>query len=302
MVGAVHNIRQNLPPTRQTFPKTLRSLGYIYLLYPVKYYKWLMAVVCLFFGSAANAQNENWDTYLAKFGDKPGSVMIDLALIERAPDRKYPYLIITGPHAQSCDAHGFPEKYEIPNLEEILDATSNFLTGVTPKVLTGTFTHGCERLNYYYVKDTAGIRNALQRLYSRTYPNYKYTLNIKPDPDWIKYRTFLYPSPETLNWMECDRAISTMKQQGDSLKGERDITFDVYFKSDTDRQAFVAIATSKNYRIGKTIMSQSKVAPFEVIIDKRSLVRSDLMNSMTAEIKAAVKKHNGLYSGWEAKK
>jgi hypothetical protein len=249
---------------------------------------------------SANGQAENWDTYMSKFGDKPGSVLVDMGLINNAPDKKYPFLVITGPRAQSCDKKGIPAKEEISSLEDILAATGNFLTGVTAEVLAGTFTYNCERLNYYYVKDTLNIRNAIMRLYNRTYPNYSYAINIKYDPAWTIYRTFLYPSEETRNWMENTKIITGMVEKGDSLRNKRQISFDLYFRTDSFRRAFAGFAHAKGYKTEKEIMAKSPSAPYEIIISKFDYVKTGIIDSLTSDLKKAVKQYNGFYNGWEA--
>src|SRR5262249_50197216 len=150
-----------------------------------------LLIVSLFIVFTASAQTEDWDTYMAKYGNKPGSVMVDMGLMAKAPDKRYPYLVITGPRAKRCNEDGMPANDEIQVMEEILSATGNFITGVTSKTLAGTFMYNCERLNYYYVKDTMGVRNAIRRMYDRSYTDYDYAINIKPDEGWTTYRTFL---------------------------------------------------------------------------------------------------------------
>ena len=271
-----------------------------YLLYRVKYIFFIEVIICLFGFSSVHAQDGDWDTYMAKFGDKPGSVLVDLSLISAAPDKKFPYLVITGPHAEKCNAEGLPDKDEIDRMEAILDATDNFITGVTAKVLTGTFTYKCERRNYYYVKDTVGIRNALTRMYNRSYPNYDYSINIKKDPEWRTYLTFLYPDEKIKNWMDNDKIIAKMLLQGDSLTAKRDSNFDLYFRSDTDRNSFVAFAKSKGYRADQLLKSESQAAPYELIISKYDMVNMDSMLALTADIKQEMKKYRGFYNGWSA--
>lgn len=235
---------------------------------------------------------------MAKFGNKPGSVLVDMALLDRAPDKKYPFLVITGPQAHGCDANGIPAKDEIDALEDMLSTTGNFITGVTAKVLAGTFTYNCERLNYYYVKDTAGIRNAVRRLYDRGYPNYSYAINMKYDPAWTTYRTFLYPDEDMLLWMENSKMIAKMIEQGDSLASKRDITFAFYFRSDTAMQAFKDFAAAHGY---KTIAAVGvSNFPFAIKAAKNEYVKIDIILPMIRELKAEAIKHSGIYNGWEA--
>lgn len=127
---------------------------HIYLLYPVKYILAALIIIGISPSYQALAQNEQWDTYMVKMGNMPASVLVDMSLLQTAPDKRFPYLVVTGPKTRNCDAHGLPGKEEIAALEDVLNATGNFLTGLTPKILSGTVTRNCQRLNYYYVKDT----------------------------------------------------------------------------------------------------------------------------------------------------
>lgn len=275
-------------------------MGQNHLLYRVKYFAFIQVFIGCFLFFNAHAQTEHWDTYMAKFGDKPGSVLVDMGCKELAPDSKYPFLVITGPKAQDCNKQKLPSSEEIGKMEEILDGTTNFITGVTAKVLVGTFTYNCERLNYYYVKDTAGVRYAIMRLYNRNYPNYEYAINMKADREWSVYRTFLYPNDETLSWMENDKIITKMLQGGDSLTKPRDINFELYFKTDTGRLSFAGFAKGKGYKTDTTQISQSANVSYELVVTKHGYVKMDAINEMTQDIKTELKKYNSIYVGWNA--
>lgn len=250
--------------------------------------------------SSVFAQVEQWDTYIAKYDGKPGSVLVDMGLYQSAPDKKYPNLVITGPLANKCGKLGMPDADEIETLESILAVSGNFITGVTPKILAGTFTNNCKRLNYYYVKDTIGIRNALARMYGRSYTNYNYFISIKYDPEWLTYRTFLYPDEATENWMENIKVITKLIGEGDSLKKPRDIHFDFYFKTDTERKSFAAYEIAKGYKQAQLTESKAQ-STYGVVLSKRAPVAMDEINVMTAELKADTKKFNGVYAGWGCK-
>lgn len=255
----------------------------------------MLLAIC-YAGSLA-AQTEHWDTYVATFGGRPGSVLVDMGLKETAPDARYPYLVITGPRALKCDKNGIPDKAEIPELEDILAATNTFLIGVTPRVLCGTFTWNCERLNYYYVKDTSSVRAAVRRMYNRSYPNYQFAINIKNDPDWKTYRTFLYPDDTTMNWMANQRKVTALSEQGDSLKSARDIEFDLWFYSEKDRGAFKRAAEEQGFNTVR--MTQSRKL-FGIVLGKNSPATMEKLGVLTTTLEALAKRHQGNYSGWHS--
>ena len=267
------------------------------LLYRVKRIFLTFTVILL---SLCSYAQEHWDTYLASYDGQPGSVLVDMGLMPTAPDKKYQYLVITGPRAEHCDKRGMPTPDEIDALEEVLDATTNFITGVTAKVLAGTFTHQCDRLNYYYVKDTMGIRNAIGRLYNRTYKGYRYTVIIRPDPEWKTYRTFLYPDDSLQDWMRNNATMSRMTQSGDSLKVSRPINFRFYFTSDSARRSFTGFAQAHGYNIVRSATGgKAPNQMYGVIVAKEGNVRKDVDKYM-AELRKKAKELNGTFEDWDA--
>ena len=250
--------------------------------------------------AVTHGQTEIWDSYMSKLGDKPASILVDMGLNANAPDKRYPYLVITGPYAQKSDKKGLPEKQEINALEEILDASSNFITGITAKVLAGTVTYNSQRLNYYYVKDTTGIRNAIMRMYNRSFKGYKFALSIKPDAQWLMYSTFLYPSEETQNWMENNKVMTRLLQSGDSLTKPRNIVYAACFHTDSSRVAFASFVTGTGYSIQKSLTIKSDTDPLCLIFSKFGYIKKDSVDVVTSGLKEELHKHNGVYDGWNA--
>jgi hypothetical protein len=252
-------------------------------------------------GTSATAQQENWDTYMARYGSKPGSVMVDMALAAKAPDKLLPFLVIVGPKARDChNPQGIPDTAEINELENILNVTGSFLSGATAKKLAGTFTYNCERLNYYYVRDTTAVRSAISRIYAQHYPLYSYTLKVKHDPLWITYRTFLYPDSAATEWMATDKELLTMLQAGDNLSLPRPITHNLLFTSDTGRSSFALYASQHRYTITSTKNANTTSLPYEIKVSRYGYPVMDSLMSMKSELTQAAKKYRGYYEGWNA--
>ncbi len=260
----------------------------------------LFVLFFLFFPFFSFAQQEQWDTYMAKFAGKPGSIMVDLGLQEKAPDKLYPYLVITGPKTVNCDHQGLPDKDQINAMEEILDASSNFITGITAKKLTGTFTCNCERLNYYYVKDTVSIRNALQRMYARSFPNYEYVLKMKLDKEWKTYRTFLYPTENDQIWMENNKLLTGMIAKGDSLIKIRPIQFVANFTKDSMRNLFINDIAAAGFITKIANDSMLSNYPYLAMITQTIYPKIEIIDSINVIIKNTAQKYKGIYNGWSS--
>lgn len=248
-----------------------------------------------------NAQTEQWDTYMARLGGKPASVLVDMGAMSNAPENLLPYLVVTGPKTKHCNKKtGLPETAEIEKMEQVLEVTTAFLTGVTARKLTGTLTYNCERLNYYYVQDTFAVRNALVRMYTKNYPGYEYTIKIKHEPQWLTYRTFLYPDSVAAAWMSDNKQLTAMLQGGDNLSQPRDVIHTLYFTSDTGRTAFIRQAEKMGYTLEKTFDAGTVALPYELTIKRNATVKMENITAMEAELKEAAKTYNGYYKKWEA--
>jgi hypothetical protein len=260
--------------------------------------RYLFIIMASFSYLQVIAQDENWDTYLAEIAKKPASVLVDMSLQTKAPNIALPYLLITGPKSKLCQGNGMPAKSEIDEMEEILAATNTFITGITPKILAGTLTYNCERVNYYYVKDTMGLSFAIARMYNHNYKGYRYIYKIKPDPEWSVYKSFLYPNEETMTWMENNKVLTSLINQGDSMTKPRNITFEVLFEKEDDRKNFIVFAHSNNYEVNELNHIKNFDIPFEIKISRNELPKPDIIAEMTGAVKKEAKKYNGKYLGW----
>lgn len=275
----------------------------MYLFYTMKYSAYLLFVAVTSLMGSASAQQENWDTYMARYGSKPGSVMVDLAQMSSAPDKLLPYLVVTGPKAKNCtNPQGIPDTSEIFEMEKILDVTGGILSGATAKKLVGTFTYNCERVNYYYVKDTTAVRTALSRMYSNHFREYEYTLKIKHEPLWLTYRTFLYPDSTAAAWMVNNKIILGMLQSGDNLEEPRNINYTFGFSTDTARTTFGSYATANRYNITATENAQSTLLPHQITVSRRGTIVMDSVMAMESELIRTAKTMKGYYKGWDAPK
>jgi hypothetical protein len=270
------------------------------LIYFTAVRSFLLLILVFTCSSECFAQTEQWDTYITKIDSKPASIMVDMGLAANAPDRRYPSLVITGPVAHKCSKRGFPAQEEMNALEDILSSTGSFLSGRTAKVLAGTSTCDCKRVNYYYVKDTFGVRSAIARMYNRSYKDYDYVVKIKPDPEWQTYSKLLYPDSATVNWMENDKIITRMIEEGDSLKKPRTINFEFYFYSEADRKNFTDYEAGKGYSPGMMSQTRAKTAVYSLVLSKYGPVNMEDINATTTTLKVDAKKYRGSFAGWAA--
>lgn len=255
--------------------------------------------LCLLFfsGGVYAQQKENWVTYMTSMDGKPGSMMVDMGLDHMMSKNKLPYLVITGPLTTNCDSAGMPGKDEIGRMEEMLTATTNYISGVTPRAVAGTFTHNCRRLNYYYVKDTAGIRTAVARMYRRNFAGTDYGIKIKKDPGWDVYTKFLLPDELTAAHLNTAELIARMEK--DSLAKPKNVRFNLAFASDTGREKFVNDVTTNGFKVERIADSKTHIVSYGLIISRIMTVTEKEMNGITDSLITLANKHDGGFYNWD---
>jgi len=73
-----------------------------------------------------------------------------------------------------------------------------FVSKMTIAIHAGSFTGGGERLEYVYVSDSIGLRLAMKTFYEERFPGRSHYVNVRNDPEWAGYLTFLYPNAATI--------------------------------------------------------------------------------------------------------
>ncbi len=154
----------------------------------------------------ATEPSDFWWSYIVKYEKGPGSTLLNLRLKDRAPVAGYPYALITGLTYKPDPRNGLPGPDDLDTLNAIADRRRAMLQAHTPFITAGTFTHNGERLEYLYIRDTAGVRTALAAFYRAEAPTRAPYTNIRVDPTWRAYLDFLYPNRQILDYYHDDLA------------------------------------------------------------------------------------------------
>jgi len=149
-----------------------------------------------------NVFAQNWNAYITKYGDRPGSILLDMSLKRSAPDSTLPFLFAAGVKYQDCTDKGLPTPIELQRLNIISDSVIAVVNRTIKNKLAGTFTFQCVRRDYFFVKDTAGLREKVTAEIRKYFIAYTPTFHIKRDAQWEAYTNFLYPSDSTLKHMK----------------------------------------------------------------------------------------------------
>ena len=246
------------------------------------------------------AQEENWDVYMAQYENKPGSILLNLSLKSTAPIKTLPFVVISGVSFRNCDSIGMPDKREFTNLYRISDSVQAIVNSSVKNNLVGSFTYLCQRLDYFYVNDTTGLRQKLTTLYKTKFPLYIPYINIKEDKNWTTYLNFLYPNEATMEFMQNQKVISALQKGGDKLIKARPVDHWLYFKTEADRNCFITYATKQQFKIVAEEKTANLIkAPFKLHLSRTDKVDAASISRITLELKKQANQCNGEYDGWE---
>lgn len=259
----------------------------------------ILSTILLIVSGQLSAQTEDWNVYLASYEKGPGSTTLNLDLINSAPNKEFPYVLITGVNYTDCRSDGLPNADAFEKLYDISEKVEKSLAEVTPYELAGTFTYQCKRLDYLYVGDTTLIKDKLINLYQSEFGDYKYYISIRPDRDWEAYLNFLYPNAETQEYMSNEKVLSQLRQAGDKLVEPRQIDHWLYFPDVRSRNLFIQYIHSKAFKVeGQDKLPQSAL-PFQLHISRLDSVSQNSIGGVTLELRRKAKELKGEYDGWE---
>jgi len=245
------------------------------------------------------AQEENWDVYLAQYEKGPGSTLLDMSLKQVAPIKNLPYVLVTGVKMIGCVRDGLPSKEEFEIFYKVSDSVKLYIDKKVINKQAGTFTYQCERLDYYYIADTAGIRDELARLYKKYFANYEPYISIKPDDKWEAYLDFLYPGEEIQEYMKNQKVVLQLQKSGDQLTKERQVDHWLYFKSEKDRDCFILYAQQKKFKIENKEKRNDFKNPYSLRISRTDKVDIPSITKVTLELNKEAANCGGDYDGWE---
>lgn len=262
-----------------------------------------MLVIMLFLGFNSIAQigsEGEWDTYIANYeGEKPGSTILRMDLIEKAPIKGYGKVLITGVSYNSTRDDGFPDNEALGNLYEVNEELEVFLNEDYEAILVGSFTQDYKRLNYFYIKTDIGLERALVKFYSINFPKSKFHIDIIEDPQWGTYVNFLYPNEAILEYISDRRVVETLIEAGDPLTEIRRVDHWLWFEKEEEVQSFIKKVELIGYKLEGYNKVESVESLYSVKIWKKELPDLDSIYEITTNLRKIAKEDNGTYDGWE---
>jgi uncharacterized protein (TIGR01619 family) len=261
--------------------------------------KLISALLLLTFCENAFAQAEDhWESYIAAYEKGAATTLVNMSLKEKAPVKDQVFLLITSITFTPCE-NGLPTPEMQETLEGMDDVLARQVSFLGKTTFTGTRTYNCERLNYFYVKDSMDVRLSVQTFFKDNFPAFKNTITIRDDPEWKTYLDTLYPNEIVREQLEVAKVLERLTKEGDKLKNERTIDYGFLFHDEKNRRAFAAQMKREGFRITTALKKEDgKKGTWPIAISKTSLLNPQTISGMILYLRKKAAEFGGEYKVW----
>jgi len=240
-----------------------------------------------------------WDQYLAQWEDKPGSMLVDLSYQEKIDSIQLPFLLSVGHQFTPCSDEGFPDTLVYERLYKLSDKLNNYMDIQATCKLVGTFTHDCTQIDYYYLKDSLGIRNFLHNYFANENSGFPPLVSIMHDPENQFYQDRIYPDIYITEYRQNTATIQTLIEAGDQINQARKIDHWAYFDTDIDRDRYSELILELGYKEEEKGFHRGEQQPYFYHFSKEDIPSRDNITEITVNLQSEAQELNGYYGGWE---
>ncbi|MFN8854923.1 MAG: DUF695 domain-containing protein [Planctomycetaceae bacterium] len=243
---------------------------------------------------------EDWDVYTSSLPKPLRAILVDLGLIETAPDRRRTTLLRTRVSLQVPRDDGLSDESETENLYAIEDALFQALGRGLGARYVGRCTREGLREFYYYARGTDGYEPALMSVQMK-FPNYELIGTTEDDPDWNLYFEQLYPSELNLLSIKNRRHTEHLASLGDQLHEPRPVKHSIHFASPHAREQFVKSIAAEGFEISLNETPEPDAEyRYGVELTRRDRVDLDSIDGMAVDLSLRIMEWGGEYDGWDA--
>lgn len=243
--------------------------------------------------------NDDWTSYFDKVDDDPASIFVNLALLADAPIRSKPWRLRVRIHFRNPRPDGLSDSEEAPTLFLIEDALNHQIIRECNAITPGRITTRGGRQFCYYAETNKNFRSAVAAALAG-FPEYRFELAEKQDPEWEYYLRVLYPSSEQLQHVKNRDLLDVLVSQGDRLSAPREVQHWMYFPSEESRTLFRHEVGNMGFRIGYECDSNVQGdCRFGLTVFRTQPVEQKDIDETVIQLLRLAKRFGAEYDGWE---
>jgi regulator of RNase E activity RraB len=236
---------------------------------------------------------EQWDFYPLLIDDEPASMMVNLAIAERAPNPANPVFCYVRVPMQNPRDDGLSSAEEFDTLTAIEDTIVNAVRAAMVADYVGRSTCRGRRDLYFYAADVAQLEPVIAAILPDLLP-YRPETGGYDDPAWSVYFDFIHPDAADLQRMANRRVRASLAHYGDNHETMRLIDHFAYFDDEPSRDRFKALVAQHGF-----IIANANVTPdgqFSLAFGRND--RPSDVDEVTVELAHMAANCGGRYDGW----
>ena len=243
--------------------------------------------------------SDQWETYFCQIDNNVGSILLDFGIRDQAPLSNHTDLTWLCIHVNAVRCDGFPESEEFEQLNQVEDSIEAVVANANGDICyVGRSTSDGKRLLFFYSGDGSLTERTLSVAVS-AYPNYRYELGSKSEPDWNTYFEYLFPDARQCQSISNGHVLQALEKHGDDFAVEREVDHWAYFENSFDRQQFIEAVCERGFRVVDELNDTENEPSFGVQLTRVHAVDRNTIDAITLEIFDLAEEHSGRYDGWE---
>ena len=252
----------------------------------------------LFFPLTVFSQSPDWINYVLKKDKTPVVVSVDVQFDQYKPSYKY-LVIVSSEERRHCRKNGFPDPDGIAEADLFSDTIDSVIRNKTPYAKVGMLTVNCLIYDFFYVKDTTGLKQSLRDALHQKFSHKKNKIGIEKDKKWDFYYGKLFPPEFTEDFVYNHDILFQLVANGDNLDKKRDVRHWLYFNKESNRNKFIQQVKKMDYRVDSLAIDKKLRYPYELIIGKNEFVDPRSVNATTKMLNLLARNNRGIYDRWD---
>lgn len=231
-----------------------------------------------------------WEFYLTELGDAPASIVLDLGLMDSAPDGDRPWLLwIRIPMLKPRPEDGLSSTEEAPQLHAIEEELSDALATFCGAINVGHLTHQGIRDVLLYGRHNHGIEEVVDTVAAKHLQR-GIRVHSVHDPGWRHYLDVLCPSEDDMAWIEDRRIMDGLIDAGDLLDVPRVVQHRIEFP---DGDA-CARCSAEAQMLGFSGLHGENA----LTLTRMDRVELEHIHAVATALRQLAREHGGSYAGW----
>ncbi|PQO36884.1 hypothetical protein C5Y96_06895 [Blastopirellula marina] len=244
--------------------------------------------------------SDDWNAYITRIEDSITSILLDMGIVDDAPDPQRTWLVRVSIALQNPDEYGMTTNEEFDAINPLEEAIVEAIEQGLDAVHVGCMTHDGQRAVVFYSPTFEGVDVALGPV-MQAYSTYELRSSCQEDAEWGFYFEIMFPSPYEMQSMSNSSVLQGLLEAGDSLEQERVVSHWAYFPSEQARAQFIVSVQEKGYEVDQESLDTNAEPPnpFGVQIDRVDHVDQASIDQITIELFELAQSLEGTYDGWE---